>query len=656
MANTAERTAELGWNRGLVTSSLPLLIGSSDDAGTTPEERASFPRLSLRYVDSEKTVRDLAAMLQALGSAGGESALHSVDYMIRFAKAHRTRETAKAASAVWVAEMLLGGVARSHDGDRAPKAVRKMAKSVVRVLVDMDEDEDDDVEWEGAPADDEASDALVERTKGVDQITTLLDRSPASNSTAAHETRRLHAEAQRMLLTAVSLSALASCANILGTSFRPLLLHSLYLVLAQLSSPHELVRQYAEASLVGIAYDTGYASAQNLVLDNVDYVVNVVSQRLTYHRLSPHAPLVLIAMIRLVGAPIVPLVHDVVDEIFDALDDFHGYTALASALLAVLTTLIDAMAQDPEAAVVTPERQAARDDAQRFLAPPDPTADFKFGAWYAERAARARAEVDEILERTPRQAWGQDEQMGDADDDKQDDGPEDPPLTRTQTVCVQILEKASYYLSHGSPFLRARVLGLVARAIPVLANAGRESALLPLIDRAWASLLARLDDVPYVATEAAGVLASLAESVGDYIAKRVADDAWPKLLRVLEAQLGADKRSALARRGAPGSITEHSVAHRLYLAAMRTATVIAARVPVKDTLLWDMMLAFRPLLDRRAHAELQAKAVALYTVLSARDADALWVALEATTGGKGVWGYLHDGGLDIGDNVRKLGL
>lgn len=656
----AQRTEQLGWGGGLITSSLPLLIESSGGAEpATPAPPASFPQLPLRYVESERTSRDLANMLIALGAAGGEAALHSVDYFIRFARAHRAQQISKAASAVWVAEQLLQGVAQLYKGQRAPKAVRKMAREVARVLIAMDDEEDEDVEWSGEP-EPEPSDSLlpVERTKGVDQLTTLLDRGPSLNASASTETRRLHARAQRVLLSALSLSALTSTATILGTGFKPLLLHALYLVLAQMSSPHEVVQEFAETALVRIAYDTGYASAQNMVLDNVDYVVNVVSQRLTYHRLSPHAPLVLIAMIRLVGAPIVPLVHDVVDEIFDALDDFHGYTVLASALLAVLTALIDVMANDDTGP--TPEREAGRADARRFLTPPDPTADFaNFKKWYNERSDRAQATVDDVLERAPHRGWGKTEE----EDEKMDEDPpkneEPPPPTRTQEVCAQIVEKSTFYLSHGSPFLRARVLALIARAIPVLANGGREGDLLPLIDRSWASILARLDDsMPYVAVEAAEVIASLAEHVGDYISKRVADDAWPRLVKLLSAQTELDKRSALARRGAVGTTSEYTVSHRLHAALLRTATFIAAEVPVKDGLLWEMMLAFRPLLDMRAHEDLQKLARELYTQLARRDEDALWVALTATTGSlegdHGVWGYLKDPGLNIESNVQKV--
>lgn len=656
--NAAHRTAELGWTGSMVTSSKLIEAGgsgeTSEPSGSTPRvPQASFPHLPLRYVETERSARALASMLEALGAAGGEAGLHSIDYFIRFATAHRVRDPAKAVSAIWVTQRLLAGVASTH-ADKAPTAVRKMARQVARAVVAMDEEDDEDAAWEGDTTDPADAEALVpvERTQGLDTLTTLLDRTPR-NSTAAAETARLRAVAQRVLLSALSLSTLSSCAAILGTGFRPLLLHALYDILAALSSPHDLVRSYAEITLAAVASHTGYESPHALVLDNVDYVVNVVSQRLTYARLSPHAPLVLIAMIRLVGAPIVPLVHDVVDEIFDALDDFHGYSSLASALLAVLTTIIDVMASESAAAGPSAERAAALAEARRVLDPPNPKRDFgNFAEWYNARREVAQAEVEDILARAPQRAWGEDKEEGEGEKMDENKPDEPAPPTRSQQVAAAILSKATYYLSHASPFLRARVLGLIARAIPVLSQAGRESDVLPLIEQAWPTILARLDDgVPYVVAEAAAVVASLAEYVGDYVSRRIADDAWPRMLRLLHSQVRLDRHSSLA--GAKGA--EFTVSHRLYLSLLATAKFIAAEVAVKDGVVWDMMVAFRNFLDDRVHAELQDRAVELYTALRERDGDALWVCLRATEGREeGVWAYLRMEGLEIGKNVARL--
>jgi hypothetical protein len=605
-----------------------------------------FPQLPLRHVESESTIRSLSIMLITLGEAGGHTALHSVEHFLLFAKAHRGAHMAKAVSAIWVSERLLSGIARGEENGidgKVGKATRKMAREAARLATVLDED----VEDEEMP--NQSEDLVpIERTKGLDDVVTLLDKKPLPDSHAANTTRRLHVESQRLLLDCLSLSLLSTSSRILGTSFRQLLLTSLYTLLSHLGS-QDMIGDYAEIALSHVAYNTGYASVQNLVLDNVDYVVNVVSQRLTYRRLDSQAPLVLISMIRLVGDEIVPMVHDVVDEIFDALDDYHGYEALATSLLAVLITLIDVMKAEVDAAGISPERIDKKAEMNRMGGPPEPVNDFaKFSQWYEERSQRNREQVETVLRRTEERF-----KKAEVEEQPQPEEEEDRP-TRSQEVAKAILSKSVYFLTHPSPFLRARVLALIARATPVLASANREADLLPSIDQAWGGILNRLDDSePYVVTEAAEAIASLCENVGDFMSRRILDYAWPRMKALLDKQRILDDKSALARRGL-GTETSYSVSHRLHSAVLRTAKFIAQEVPVNDTVLWEMMVVFRWCLDKRVHADLQARSMELYRALGRRDGDALWVCLSSTISGEGVWGYLQDAKLDIAGNAGTL--
>lgn len=693
----AARTATLGWGGGLATRSLPLLTeapsvsapgtgaGSADAAsggdgqgttggrsggeggeggtggggsGAVPPE-ASFPNLPLRYVPSPRIAKRLEDMLSSLGSAGGEPALHSVSYFVRYARGNAGSAPGRATSAVWVADNLLAGIASASistsgasasGSGKAPKAVRKAARDVARSLVELDEAEEEAYEQDAEHVD--GTVLAPERKSGLQELTTLLDR-PMANQSASEETARLDRRSQRCLLTCFSLRSLSTSAAILGAGFKPLLLHTLYPLLAALSHPADLVRTFAEVALAKVAYESGYASAQNMVLSNADYVVNCVSQRLTYHRLDQQAPLVLIAMIRLVGAEIVPLVHDIVDEVFDALDAFHGYAALASALLAVLNALVETMAADPEAIKTEEgERRKAEDraDTERFLRPPEPEGDFKkFGEWWDGRGKKAQEDMDGILERAPRHGWGKnapgaEEQEAEGEGEQQQE--EEIPPTRAEELGTAILQKATFYLSHSSPFLRARVLALIASCVAVLS--GRPAALLPEIDKAWPTIMLRLSDPePYVVVEAVSLLRALCEYVPSYISKRLAD-AWPTLRRLLVSQMENDRRNDLATRGVVGKVDRFSVSHRLYAALLGVAQFMIASVPVKEGVVWDVCVSLRPFLDSRAEGELQEGARGLYSALNQRDGDLTWTVLSASIGAlegdRGTWDYLRDKG------------
>lgn len=661
-SNTA-KAAEKGWTGGLLTSSMPLLLEGEGAGG------AAYSELPLRYVESETTVKAIRNVLTSLGAAGGEAALHAVEHFVHFAQANRTRDTSKAVSALWVAQLLLDGIAQGQENGpegRTSKSTRKLAKEMTRIIVSIEEEEEEEdfeqsEQYQPMDVDDDTSLVPVERQRGLDVVTTLLDRPSRPGTRAAHETKRLQQQAQKAMLSAVALSTLSVTSRILSSSFRPLLLTVLYTLLSHLASPDNLVATYAETTLGHVAYNTGYASVQNLLLDNVDYVINVVSQRLNPSRLSPTAPLVLIAMIRMTRSEIVPMVHDIVDEIFDALDDFHGYEVLASGLLAVLVTLVDVMADDVAVQDPSPARLEKLQELDRLGRPPNPEVDFaRFKAWWEERKVRREEEVTRILERAPEHAWGKDTTAKEGDEpDAEAPNPHDdaePPATRSEEITKQILDKSLNFLSHRSPFLRAKILSLISRAIPVLAAGNREGDLLPLIDRSWGIILLRLDDpLPYVVTEAAEVIVNLCRHVGDFMSRKILQQAWPKLQKILKAQKSLDEKSALARRGAVGTSTQWSVSHRLHLAIVEIATFVASQVPVDEGVLWDMMVVFRPFIDQRAHEEIQEKAMVLYEALAVRDGDALWVVLNASLGRQGgVWEYLREDGLEIAANAERL--
>ncbi|WWD10347.1 hypothetical protein V865_008482 [Kwoniella europaea PYCC6329] len=679
--NSAERIAQLGWQQNTTSTSVPLLLPGD---GST-QSGFSFPHLPLRYVESESTSKSLAEMLRSLGAAGGETALHAVEYFILFAKANSRRQVAKSVSAIWVCGRVLEGISsaqlESAEG-KISKAVRKMSREIVKTLVsiseeeeDLDGQEDEDLNY----TEDPNAEALVpiERTQGIDTLTTLLDRKPIPNTRASVETRRLHAQAQSALLTCLSLQTLTLTSQILSSSFRPLLLTTLYVLLSHLASPQAIIREYATTALHQISYNIGYASPQNMVLDNVDYVINIVTLHLLPTRLSPTAPLVLIAMIKLVGSEIVPMVHDLVDEIFDALDDYHGYEALASSLLAVLGTLIEVMNDEITSEGMSEERRNKLNEMRRVERPPEPKEDFEqFFRWWDDRNKRREEEIGEILERAPQHAWGkgdvpssenqqvEDEENGHSENPVDD---EEIPPTRTQTVCIRILEKSISFLTHNSPFLRYKILSIIANATIVLSRGNREKELLPLIDKSWNSILNRLDEkeYPYIIMEACEVIEKLCEELGDFMSKRVIDHVWPRIEILLQNQWENDKKSALAKRTTSGrgstggaGMDKYSTSHRSYRSILKILLFIIKEVPVDDLVIWEITVISRPFLDRRINEELQGLAIGVYEELMKRNGDGAWLVLNATVGevqgDLGSWKYLREEGLEMTENVKKI--
>lgn len=681
----------------------------------TPVDSNPTARLRLSNLLDPVTEKAFTGMLFALGAAGGEDALFSVEHFISVSSPPRLRTSMRSVAGVWCAERVLEGIissveaspasrkgkGRAADSVSPGKRTRKVVRALVRNLL-RSEEEDADVDSEEAAvgaqtATDNRSDDMqvgaqqledslmpTEYVKGLNPLTTLLDRPTSSSSRpSTSQSAPVSPEVVRTLRTVQILSLLVTSSSVLSTGFRPLLLHSLYYLLSHLSSTSHMVASAALDAISRIAYHTGYASSQNLVLENTDYVINVVSQRLTSQRLDLAAPAVLISMIHLVGSEIVPLVHDIVDEIIDALDAYHGYEVLASTLLAVLDALLKVMLD--EATVAASDglhRPAFRVKSEQ----PDPTKDLStFKTWYVTRHDRAKDDIEEIrlrpptpLEPAPQEPWGKDPDADEPDDGQEADtsapdadGPLAPKPTRSQDICTQILGKALFFLTHSSPFLRARVLSLFQSAILVLAPAGLEAQLLPIVNRAWPYILNRVSDSEsYVVLEAIRVLEVLANECGDFVAGRVRDEGWPLIKRLLERRLEDDRSSSLVlrnqRRSTSGnplhgsSTTQYSTTHRLYASALATLTGLVKGVPITPQIRWEILVLSRPFLDNAVHDRLRQQAQDLMVALGRIDPDSVWAGLTATVAAEGRsleeerLGWLREVGWDVRNSVELV--
>ncbi|GAA5969669.1 hypothetical protein JCM11641_007999 [Rhodosporidiobolus odoratus] len=677
-----ERIPSAGKAGGAGGMALAWITGSSD--GDTAGQETSFPPIRLRAVEEAATVAALEALWASLGiaaAAAGQEA-EVVDLFLGVALGPRRGEAA-ATSALWVLDGALQGL--KGVGVAAEKTQKKVLRRAVKAVLTLLEGlEVVECEAEEAPAppgsssrelpdigsQDSPSIALVEHKKGVTTTPSLDKYSPVVASTTSRETRASHI----LLLTSLSLRVLSSLATLLRSSFQPFLMQALYHVLAHLSpTTHPSLRAHAQHALPLLSDATAYASPQNLVLANVDYVVNSVSQRLSVSRLEPSAPLVLVEMIRLVGRPIVPTVQDLVDDVFEALDDYHGYEEVTVGLWAVLDALLKVMEEE------LPDRQDGGRARKRDEARPDPDGDFKaFQEWFEHRHDRPEKDEDEEAEEeiNPQRPFSSTvppvEQDEASFDDPNSDSPapsppteptaDDKPIppTRPQLITAQILSKSVYFLSHPSPFLRARVLSLIASAVPLLSNTssgsiptstgtegGRLSDLLPIIHRLWPLLLLRLSDTePFVVLSAASLVEALAQNVGDFMSRRVVEEVWPKfegILGRLEEEKRKGKWADLGAGGGQGGAGggrgggKYSTSHRLTLSILHTLLHCARSVPLKEPVVWAqavMLCRFlRPNEGRGEGAAgegerfLRNEAEKVVRALAEVNEDAVWLAM-----------------------------
>lgn len=591
-----------------------LLSVDNDPSDAKDPSRLGFPPLSMKHIPSTQLQAHLGQAVQLLGQLYIHIGLSSIlEQFLDLATGGLAPELR--ASAWWIVSLLTACL------NQNPEQV-KLVKSVVQAACEVEEDQSSRTGSTSKPVLEEESGAAVERVKGL-QIGSLLSDYNVDNDSSRAEAAARSRTSARLVMQCMSLRALAASSRVMETHFRSQLLFCLYPALAQLgATTHPLVREHAEVALQHIAFHSGYASTVNLVLDNVDYIINAVSQRLLLTQLDPRAPQVLIAVIRLVGEPVVPLLSDIVDDIFDALDSFHGYTTLCASLLAVLDCLVRSIARDDVG-----QRRAK---PEPFYKAPDPAQDVdNLVQWLQEKEEvqdPEEEEADPFHGEPSAEAFQKVSEQLKSEEPRNDDKP-DPP-TKAQATCSAILSKSLYFLSHDSAFLRARVLGLVTSTVNVLGAQSRESEMLPFINRAWPIILNRLSPTEelFVVAEAARLVQELAAQVGDYACRKILDDAWPKFQELLLRQAALNTSTSHAAQGV------HTSSHRLNEAVFETMRLVAEEVPLRDGADWQIATALKDVLLTTRDRHLDGCATDLFRALSKVSPEGVWLVLHGAAG------------------------
>lgn len=630
-----------------------LLESNVGSAGT------AWPEMQLRHVATRDAQDALSGMFRALGSAAKENAEFALEWFVGVGRRSRGPS---AVAALWCAARLLEGAAglnldegtamdASAQNKRLEKYARALAKSIAEAWDEPDEKQSSS---ETAEVKDESLAAnenrLVEHVSGLVTIKSHVGAHSESGSPSRHPGQ------QHVLHKAASLQILAVTAGILQSRFPPLLLQSVYPILHSLVAPIGFLSSIAFATLHFISRAASFASPANLLLSNFDYALDGVARRLSRRWLDIDAARVLALLVRLVGRNIVTRASDVVEACFDRLDEYHGYSVLVEGLIEVLSEVMRVIEVEEDA----PVREEG--DVEEFFDPKDSERLDAFEAWFSHRHDPPERD-DTDYGPAPRKAWT----PGRADDPSSLDAQATPnpaapgadtkpEATPTQALTKQIVGRSMFFLTHPSPGIRSQILNLLASATLVLPG----SALLSSIHEAWPFIMNRLSDPEtQVVGAAASLVAALASHLGGFMYRRIWDEVWPRFRTLLARLYAADKQSALARCGRAtqviGTESAYTHSHRLHRAVLVTMTAAAKGVRPRDAEAWEVMVAFPRFLDVEVHPELQDKACELYLALGTRNADAVWLVLEASRGQAAQeMGFMHEPKWNIAVNADKV--
>lgn len=460
-------------------------------------------------------------------------------------------------------------------------------------------------------------------------------------------------------MEALALQVVAYAAKRSGESFRPELIDVLFPIATFLGSDDRRLQQHAVATLNLVASASKYDSVSELIVGNVDYMVNSVALRLNTLDISPASTQVLTMMIRLAGPRLIPFLDDVVESIFAALDNYHGYPAFVESLFDVLKEIVDQGAKaesgrllkDHERKEVHHKKDAGKQEDLHSL--------LDFFDTRNERLRRDEEEAKNMrpLEGHPKAPWAEPEKK-DGDDEMEDPGgeppsEEKPPSSSTYQLLSRVANLTQYYLTSPTPKLRRSLLELLKSATTVLA--ADEDSFLPLVNAIWPVVISRLQDPePYIVVEACQTLAGLCEAAGDFLASRFKTE-WQDSLRdfcrkakraaaiarpaanstrratpggasadikvPLNSESGLEMRTTtLSRRDdqvSTASLGEHASPARIWSAVATLLTAMVANVRVDDGMFDDVLELLVDVLDKKPDAR---------EALEVINADAVWLA------------------------------
>jgi hypothetical protein len=421
----------------------------------------------------------------------------------------------------------------------------------------------------------------------------------------------------------------------------------LYPLLAHLGSTNVYIHTYALITLDTIALVCGENSAQDLCIKNIDYIINMISQRISLLTNNVRAPIVLKALIHIGGPDTLIYLNDSIQEIYDALDRYHMNDWLCRQLCDVLFEVIQTIINTIETVNDGTEGDGNESDQvetvsaeiMEFISNKEDIYDIphdsgnetieNIGKFFLDRQEQgkhdnltlANAVIDSGInmdessqEETTEEAAGEEAAGEEAE----------VPRTYEQKMAKTIMEKTSHFLTAPSEQLRSRTLSLLASGIKVLQL--RPNDVNQLVHEIWPSIVNRLDDTQnYVVFNAAMLIEKISQVSTDYLSTKFINDIWPRYKKVL-------RRATTLNISDTVNYSVYSLYHKTQSCVLKTLTQIAVNVPIQRTVLMEILHETKYFLNSQAHEQLQSSCRQLFKVLASQQPDIVWLCEYALLG------------------------
>lgn len=415
----------------------------------------------------------------------------------------------------------------------------------------------------------------------------------------------------------------------------------LYPLLTHLGSNNVFIHTYALITLDTIAVKCGLANAQELAINNIDYIINMISQRMSILTSNLRLPLVLKALIHVGGYATISYLDDTIDEIFDAMERYSLNEWICDQLCGVLLEIIQALEKNTciKAAPNEPELKRTSQveissEIESFIEAYQEGSEYQtediksmeeIGMYFLERQKKGLHD-DLTLEQTLKNNSNEDGNGPDEQTKEMDEMAEEMnnhgeiPLTHEQEMAKNIMDKASYFLTASSPQLRSHVLTILTSGITIFAD--HPDKLNQLIYNMWQPIVNRFDDQQnYVILQTANLIERISKVSTDFLSDKFTKNLWPRFKVILQKGIYA----AISDVSATG-YSKYSVYHRTQKSLLETLTHVAYHVPLRQDLIKDIVKESRFYYkNTEVHEELSATCQGLFTALATQQPDTIWL-------------------------------
>lgn len=459
-----------------------------------------------------------------------------------------------------------------------------------------------------------------------------VNTSNSTTITTSSSSFQLDEESGYILTVCFGLQLIGLTSTILSQQdLQDQLITMLYPLLAHLGSSNVYIHTYALITLDSIALVCGLDSAKDLAIQNIDYIINMISQHISVLSDNPRVPLVLKALIHVGGYASIGYLDDSVLEIYDALERYHSNDWLCIQLCSVLFEIIQTMEKNlPETTrdnvpeLIEPE-QGVSLEIKSFIEQENDDVDKEhasmeeIGKYFLQRQAAGKHD-DMTLEQSILDQGDLPMDLP-ADTDKAEQEVEETkpiPLTKEELMVKEIMDRSSHFLTASSPQLRSQMLILLTSGVSILSNHPTE--LNQLIHSIWIPILNRLKDPQnYVVLHAAHLIERLSSVSTDFLSRKFIDDLWPQFKLLLRKATVAAKNNTLS------DYSIYSLYHRTLLCLFKTLTQIIYHVPINQPMVKEMLEEIKYYYKNdQVHAKLSSACQQLFNALSTQQPDTVW--------------------------------